>query len=353
MMLSIEQRNTVDKLLALSGDMDKRYEVVPCNPSGNNRVFEIRNSTNRFAAKWYFSNKNDPRARLACEWRFLDYARKVRLNCVPRPLAYDNSANAALYSFVNGQKVTSDCVSVGYVQQAADFFCALNAQQSRESGAKILQQLSTASEARFSVAGHIEIVDQRLKRLETTSAETEVDRSAQQFIAELRSGWENIRREVATETQKLNISVDCILAPEERCISPSDFGFHNVISQPSGELCFIDFEYAGWDDPAKMVADFFLQPAVPVSEFHYREFIVQTLSYLPDIELAIARTTALRPVFGIKWCCIMLNAFDHESMKRIVFANSAMDIEKFKADQLNRAKHLYSSIMDGNIFDFH
>lgn len=332
--------------------MDRRYEVVPCNPSGNNRVFEIRNSSNSFAAKWYFSNKNDTRARLACEWRFLEYARKLRLQCVPRPLAYDNSANAALYSFVGGQKVASDCVSVGHVQQAADFFCALNAQQSRETGAKILEELSTASEARFSVAGHMEIVDQRLKRLETTLAETEVDRSAQRFIAELRSGWEDIKREVAKETQKLNISVDCILAPEERCISPSDFGFHNVISQPSGELCFIDFEYAGWDDPAKMVADFFLQPAVPISRIHYKDFIFQTLSYLPDLELAIARATALKPVFGIKWCCIMLNAFDRDSMKRITFANPAMNIEKFKADQLSRAKNLYSSVTDKDMFDF-
>ena len=41
-MLSIDQRNTVDKLLGLSGNLDRRYEVVPCNPSGNNRVFEIR-----------------------------------------------------------------------------------------------------------------------------------------------------------------------------------------------------------------------------------------------------------------------------------------------------------------------
>ena len=42
----------------------------------------------------------------------------------------------------------------------------------------------------------------------------------------------------------------------DKCLSPSDFGFHNVIVEKDKILRFIDFEYAGWDDPAKMVSDF-------------------------------------------------------------------------------------------------
>ena len=38
----------------------------------------------------------------------------------------------------------------------------------------------------------------------------------------------------------------------------------------NGSFVFIDFEYYGWDDPAKMIADFYLQPAVPVP-YEYRE----------------------------------------------------------------------------------
>src|SRR5258708_29751946 len=44
------------------------------------------------------------------------------------------------------------------------------------------------------------------------------------------------------------------------------FGFHNALLRPSQELCFLDFEYAGHDDPAKMVGDFFSQPAIPEIE---------------------------------------------------------------------------------------
>ena len=54
------------------------------------------------------------------------------------------------------------------------------------------------------------------------------------------------------------------LLPEHRCISPSDFGFHNAIKTLDG-VKFIDFEFAGWDDPCKALIDFMLQPKVPIT----------------------------------------------------------------------------------------
>ena len=42
-------------------------------------------------------------------------------------------------------------------------------------------------------------------------------------------------------------------------MSPSDFGFHNVIKKDDF-LYFIDFEYAGLDDPVKLICDFYCQP---------------------------------------------------------------------------------------------
>ena len=42
-------------------------------------------------------------------------------------------------------------------------------------------------------------------------------------------------------------------------MSPSDFGFHNVIKKKK-KLFFFDFEYAGMDDPVKLISDFICQP---------------------------------------------------------------------------------------------
>ena len=70
-----------------------------------------------------------------------------------------------------------------------------------------------------------------------------------------------------------------VIAPEERCISPSDFGLHNAI-RTAADIRFIDFEFAGWDDPAKALVNFifslvfqfqeshqhYLQPCIPFRE---------------------------------------------------------------------------------------
>ena len=76
--------------------------------------------------------------------------------------------------------------------------------------------------------------------------------------------WELVKNE--------DVFSDEILAVDKRCLSPSDFGFHNSILDDNGRYYFLDFEYSGWDDPAKMVSDFFLQPAVSVSFEYFDDF---------------------------------------------------------------------------------
>ncbi len=41
-------------------------------------------------------------------------------------------------------------------------------------------------------------------------------------------------------------------------VSPSDFGFHNALLDDGGAISFLDFEYSGRDDPAKLDLRFFL-----------------------------------------------------------------------------------------------
>ena len=92
-------------------------------------------------------------------------------------------------------------------------------------------------------------------------------------------------------------------------MSASDFGFHNAINSEDGRLYFVDFEYFGWDDPAKMISDFFLQPALrlPVG---LREGFFNRIrgNYKNDPGLEM-RLSMIYPILGVKWCLIMLNVF--------------------------------------------
>jgi thiamine kinase-like enzyme len=74
----------------------------------------------------------------------------------------------------------------------------------------------------------------------------------------LRPLWDQIKERTFDITHSKHVEIEKELDPGDRRLSPSDFGFHNIIVISDWMLKFIHFEYAGWDDPAKMVCDFFL-----------------------------------------------------------------------------------------------
>ena len=113
------------------------------------------------------------------------------------------------------------------------------------------------------------------------------------------------------------------LEADEKIISPSDFGLHNAKLDEDGQLAFFDFEYAGWDDPAKTIADFFAQPRLPCS-------LLKNLNvYLPLFPKYVSRALWNRlltrlplvsRIIRLKWCYILLNDFHPVSSKRRILS---------------------------------
>ena len=94
------------------------------------------------------------------------------------------------------------------------------------------------------------------------------------------------------------------LLPAERCLSPGDFGFHNALARPSGEICFLDFEYAGWDDPAKMIANFFCMPELGAGMEHWDAFAAGALAAHTGAEAAEQRARLVLPAHRARWAYI-------------------------------------------------
>ena len=109
------------------------------------------------------------------------------------------------------------------------------------------------------------------------------------------------------------------IGPGKCCLSPSDFGFHNALASAQG-LSFLDFEYAGRDDPAKLVCDFFCQPEIPVPMHHYAGFVSRLVQGLELDEAARVRCRILVDAYRVKWACIMLNDFLPLDAARRAFA---------------------------------
>jgi hypothetical protein len=309
--------------------------VLPLCGGANNRVYRVDTELGPLLLKVYFQHPADPRNRLVSEFCFSHFAWSVGLRCLPKPIAADVKNHLGLYEFVSGRLLEAPQVTRKLILEALHFFCELNRSRNRPEAA----QLPQASDAYFSFTGHLQCVENRLRRLSEIGDKSIIDQEASRFVRNaLIPTWRRVSRSVCDMAAKLDISLEDELPEAQRCLSPSDFGFHNAIMSEDGSVRFIDFEYAGWDDPAKMVSDFFCQPKVPVSMENYDMFVRHTAQPFTDSETHQRRCLLMLPVYRVKWCCIMLNDFLAVDSQRRRFAHMHLDLEKRKEEQLQKAE---------------
>jgi len=138
---------------------------------------------------------------------------------------------------------------------------------------------------------------------------------------------------------------DDVLPQKYRILSPSDIGFHNILEDGEGKLVFLDFEYFGWDDPAKLASDFLVHPKTFDSQVLKRRFVEKMTSILKDDSDFPDRFRIQYPLYALKWCLIMLNEFLPENYLRRVFAGKErIDRKKICEEQLIKANALFDRI---------
>lgn len=273
-------------------------------PGGrNNRVWKVDDGARHYLLKQYFWSPDDPRDRLGQEWAFLTFLRQSGITAAPEPLAFDAPSRCALLEFVEGTPILPEEVTADYVHQASQFFLEIQEHRHCEDA----RLLPNVSEACFSLAEHLRVTEGRMSRLRQISP-SDWPEAAAFARSELPPAWTELDKKIRSLPQA---SLEAVLLDDERCLSPSDFGFHNALRTTSGTLRFLDFEYAGWDDPAKTVADFCNQPdgLLAGSLAHIFREAVCTGASLPFPERLRERVAFLEPVYQIKWACICLNGF--------------------------------------------
>jgi hypothetical protein len=319
----------VTALLA-HASMPGGWAVAPIAGGANNRVYRVQTPSGSALLKAYFRHPADPRDRLGTEFGFLAFAWDNGVRSVPRPLARDDGEALGLYEWIEGRHLAETDVGREAVQAAAALSGELNRHRERPDAAR----LGPASEACFTLTAHLELVDWRLERLATVE-EPEVRAFA---VDELAPFWLRARADLLAVAVGRGLDPARELQPAERCLSPGDFGFHNALTRPSGEICFLDFEYAGWDDPAKMIANFFCMPELGAGMEHWEVFAAGALAAHTGAEEAAERARLVLPAHRARWACILLNEFLPTEAERRSFAFGADEAERRKAQQLAKAR---------------
>jgi hypothetical protein len=295
--------------------------VEPVRGGGNNRLFRVRSDGATFALKIYAGNARDSRERYAREFAGLSFLWRRGERRIAQPLALDEEEQAALYSWLDGG--SGGAASEADLSAMCDFARALFDARLDPAAAG----LAEAREAVFSPADLAAQLAMRLERL----------RRVEDAHPELRPLLADIAREVGRRLPD-GAAADP-LPPTARTLSPSDFGTHNALRTTRG-LAFIDFEYFGWDDPVKLVADVLWHPGMALEASGRQKFFSEAADVYRVEPGFMPRFEREAPVYGLRWALIVLNEFLPEVWQRRLAAGAVDDAPAARARQLAKAAHL-------------
>lgn len=300
----------------------KASEVVQASGGGNSRVYMVATPDRLYALKEYPTIENDTRNRLETERHALELMHWHGIHSVPELIAA--RAPYALMSWVDGFVIKEP--KEADIDDAAVFLGTLQ-HISKKTHA---EDMPLASEACLS--GQI-IVNQLEARVAALMPHTQENPALMKFLSQ-QFMPAFTKRFMASKKNYPGFAKE--LSQEERTLIAADFGFHNMMRTLDGKLYFIDFEYFGWDDPVKLMCDFLLHPATPLSPAMKKNFYNYSLSiYGPSIA---PRFAAYFPLFGLRWMLILLNEFLPERWQARQSAGNTSNWDEVKTAQLVKAE---------------
>lgn len=304
----------------------------------NNRVFRCGDGNQHWVIKGYAPAQPGQRDRMQAEVDFLRFAAQAAPGFTPTLIQADPERRCVVLEHLEGEAFPEGLhPSEGAVGEAVEFFRQLNAEPR-------LAQLSIqldAAEGFLSLREHLGNVRQRLEGMGCAHLEAALRPQAETMLQQLHA----VLAHTEESTNRLidqGIVPDAI-SPEERCVSPSDFGFHNAIRTQAG-IQFIDFEFAGWDDPAKALVDFIFQPRVPVPGEPSALFTALHPFQRNNVDI---RYAALKPVLRVKWLCIMLAILRPERLKQMLIVSPEINPSRLIYARLRSASSYLNANLEG------
>jgi aminoglycoside phosphotransferase (APT) family kinase protein len=301
---------------------------------GNSGLVEVTTeSGNKYALKLYPGRTGHDR--LSSEFNSFELIRQHGSDCVPFPFRRHTGLNAAMFEWIDGEVVSSP--NQEQMRQALGFIRTLHGLRTSPD----FHAFHKASAAFLSGAGFEEHLRARFNSL--TQLSPKFSELNDYLLNELQPIMEKII-EWTQSNWRMEPGYHESLPREAQTLSPSDFGFHNAIARPDGRLAFIDFEYFGWDDPIKLIADFYFHPGMDMDSDIKLQWL-QGAVKIYGIEI-LDRLHLAWPMIGISWCLILLNEYHGDIWLRRCAANvDKLELrEEILSEQLKRSRDLLAKI---------
>lgn len=276
---------------------------------GNSRVYRVETPDGPRAVKLYPAG-GEKRDRLDAETTAIAFMVRNGMDNVPSLVTFDRLRNMAVFVWLDGRPV--DMAGPAEIDAALEFLHALHGLRTAPGAS----DLPLAAEACLSVAELVGQIERRRDRLLATAG------APHDFLKD-----EVEPTLAAAAAMAGRTGAAAVLPVPVRTLSPSDFGFHNALRRPDGRLAFLDFEYFGWDDPAKLTADVLLHPGMRLTDAAKARFADGArMLYGRDDPGFADRLAVTMPLYALRWCMIVLNEFLPERWAQRIRAG--VDVER-------------------------
>jgi hypothetical protein len=298
---------------------------------GNSRIFRVDTAAARYALKKYPATDN--RNRLEAEVNAMRFFERKGIGRTPRVVAVAPEQRFALLTWIDGEAV--DVVADGDIAEFAAFQIALD----RGIDDQARTEIGEAAEACLSGPRILAQIERRYARL--AAVKHDVPEFAAFFDDVLVPSLRRFEAGATRSYRQLGFDLGEDLAPQFRTLIASDMGAHNALRASDGKLYFLDFEYFGWDDPLTSIANFVMHPGMQLSDRQKMAYRRAMLAHFCR-HAEPHRLPALMPLYGLRWCAIILGELLPERWKHRLESNAAtMDSwDRVRREQIGKAKRL-------------
>ena len=225
--------------------------LVKLETGNNNDTYIIKGKKTKTFLKIYKDNHYEKKDRLKKEYKALDFLSKKNFP-VPRPILKNEDLNWLHLEFLEGKK---PIINKNYLNFCYRILIDLKLLSQKE----LNEKFSEATEACLSFNSLLSQIDHKFNTLVKIK-----DSGLNSFLFfKFLPFYENIKTYYKKHCLFLNKNKK--IKKNLQILSPSDFGVHNTILNKK-KYYILDLEYFGWDDPVKLVSDFYWHPAMKLTK---------------------------------------------------------------------------------------
>lgn len=281
----------------------KHLDIESCtfaNAGGNNRVYVLTTTNSeRLMLKRYGSFHNDGRDRLSTEYGACRFLKNHGIEVVPSAVAADKKLDLGVFEWIDGEKILKP--DSEDINKALEFVQILDDLHTADGACS----LNTASEACLSGMDICRQIHARRKILEDISQASGV---LKDYLCNCFDPSFQRTKQYTMDRWSMFGSFEEELPKQYQTLSLSDFGFHNSLRQKDGRIRFVDLEYFGWDDPVKLVSDFWWHPGMDLSFELKSLWLLKSKAIFTRDTNFVLRLGAAHPMYGLRWALIVLNS---------------------------------------------